>query len=319
MSRIMVVDDDLVNLMIACSALESGGHKAIGTTDPDEAIDLVRRGEVDAAILDILMPRMSGFDLLRRIRETPGAEELPVLFLSGMTDADARARGLSAGANDYVDKPFHHRELLARLERQLRRHAAPDDHDHLAGDFKGLPLGDLLQLLAESRRSGLLRILSRGHEGEIHVAKGVIRAVRYRNRSGRWALLELLQATEGSFRLLDEEPPNSLAADAGAPIHLRACLLEIAWVSDEMRRREGFLPEADTRYVVTRDRPFGNHDLAALPLQQIYDAIRRMDRPTLSDLLALDLAPDDYVRLGFAVLVEEDLIQYDRRATDSKP
>ncbi len=320
MSRVLIVDDDLDNLLVACATLEAGGHQALGTTSPSEALELVRGGEIDAAILDIMMPRVSGFELLRQIRQCPEGARLPVMFLSGLTGSEAHVRGLRAGADDYLDRPYNPGELLARLERLLSRFG--QSGDQLSGTLSGLGLADLLQILHESRRSGMLHLATPKSRGTIQLGEGRIFFVSFRGKTGRRALFELLEITEGSFGFAVAEGGNGAgpATDsAQPPIDLRSCLIESAWVADEYHRRIGLLPADDKRYLARVEtlRVSSNRDLRALPLEETFEAIRRLERPSMSDLLAADLGPTRHVRLTVAVLLEEDQILCDRRSAGS--
>jgi two-component system KDP operon response regulator KdpE len=118
---ILVVDDEprMVNFMRMNLELE--GCRVITATNGREALDKAREEMPDVALLDIMMPGMDGFETLRRLRTF---SQVPVLILTAKDDEDDRIKGLELGADDYIGKPFSHRELVSRIRAVLRRHYA---------------------------------------------------------------------------------------------------------------------------------------------------------------------------------------------------
>ena len=97
----------------------------IEARDGEEAYQLAEAGQdLDMAVLDVMMPRLNGFDLTFRLRQSPVTEHLPVLLMSASVQESDIARGLNAGANDYLTKPFNPDELLARVRDLLARRPA---------------------------------------------------------------------------------------------------------------------------------------------------------------------------------------------------
>lgn len=126
MSRLLVVDDDPVVLSLLQLRLKTGGHRVISASDPDEALRVVeQRGLPDVAVLDVSMPGMSGLELLAHLRQRPGAEKLPAIFLSARVEAQDVEAGRALGA-DYLTKPFVASALLAAVERAVDSSASND-------------------------------------------------------------------------------------------------------------------------------------------------------------------------------------------------
>jgi two-component system, OmpR family, KDP operon response regulator KdpE len=120
---ILVVDDEprMVNFMRMNLELE--GCRVLTASNGREALDKAREQMPDVALLDVMMPGMDGFETLRRLRTF---SQVPVLILTAKDDEEDRIKGLELGADDYVGKPFSHRELVSRIRAVLRRHyAAP--------------------------------------------------------------------------------------------------------------------------------------------------------------------------------------------------
>ena len=116
--RILVAEDDPEMARLLAEGLASGGYAVDSAANGTDAMILTSKTTFAAAVLDIMMPGMSGFELCRRLRETQPT--LPILLLTARDAVDDRVRGLDAGADDYLVKPFAFAELHARL-RAIRR------------------------------------------------------------------------------------------------------------------------------------------------------------------------------------------------------
>ncbi len=121
--RVLVCDDEQQILRALRVILRDAGYEALPASTAEEALDVAAVGRPDAAIIDMVLPDGDGIELCRRLREW---SEMPVIVLSAVGDEDAKVRALACGADDYVTKPFGPRELIARLEANLRR----TTHDH---------------------------------------------------------------------------------------------------------------------------------------------------------------------------------------------
>lgn len=121
MARILVAEDErLINELIAKN-LRLVGHDAVSVYDGAAAWDALEANAFDMALVDIMMPEISGFDLI------DAAHGTPVVFVTAKADLESRVRGLNLGADDYIVKPFEVLELLARVEAVLRRTQSASD------------------------------------------------------------------------------------------------------------------------------------------------------------------------------------------------
>jgi two-component system nitrate/nitrite response regulator NarL len=120
-TTILVVDDDPDFCRFIAGTLASAGFTAVEAHDADSAVSAARKKPPDAAVLDVGLPGVSGFGLCRELRDQFG-QGLPVLFVSGeRSDPVDRAAGILVGGDDYLVKPIHPDELVARLRRILER------------------------------------------------------------------------------------------------------------------------------------------------------------------------------------------------------
>ncbi len=119
--KILIVDDEPVNIKILRHMLEDDGYQAItSTTDPFQVVGLQQAHAFDLILLDIRMPGMSGIEVLLTLRETLADDYVPVLVLTAQTDDATRSEALSAGATDFLTKPFRQWEVMLRLRNLLK-------------------------------------------------------------------------------------------------------------------------------------------------------------------------------------------------------
>jgi CheY-like chemotaxis protein len=123
-STILVVDDLPANRDLMGRRLERSGFRVLTAASGQEALDLLRRSPVDLVLLDIMMPGMTGLDVLRALRLAPSTAHLPVVMVTAKTDSQDVVEALSLGANDYVTKPVDYPVALARVRAHLRTRQA---------------------------------------------------------------------------------------------------------------------------------------------------------------------------------------------------
>jgi DNA-binding response OmpR family regulator len=116
--NILVADDDLHNVKLTSFLLEDAGYRVLKAYDGASIMPLIEQHQPDLILLDVSMPKTSGFDICQQIRRT---SDIPIIFLSARSQLEDRVHGLRIGADDYLVKPFEPAELLARIEVVLRR------------------------------------------------------------------------------------------------------------------------------------------------------------------------------------------------------
>jgi two-component system OmpR family response regulator len=145
--RVLVVEDDSKIASFVVNGLKQSGFAVDHASDGEQGLALVRTVSYDAAVLDIMLPKLDGLSVLRQLRQDKVLT--PVLILSAKASVDDRVKGLQAGGDDYLTKPFAFSELLARLQALVRRAS------HTAEPTK-LSAGDLTMdlLTREVTRNG---------------------------------------------------------------------------------------------------------------------------------------------------------------------
>ena len=194
--RILIVEDDsTIRALLEMALLGSGYADVSSAARGDEGLDLVRREKPDLVLLDVMLPGLDGQEIARRIRATPELAATRILMLTARTEPDDIVRGLEAGADDYVTKPFDRKVLLARIKAVLRRGLPVTE----GVDFDGLVLdepnrratlgGKALDLTA-GEFDVLVRLVA--HRGRIFARPADARSIdvqiaKLRQKLGKWA------------------------------------------------------------------------------------------------------------------------------------
>ena len=167
MKHILVIEDDLAILRGLKDNLEFERYKVSTATDGEEGYALVLKLKPDLVVLDLMLPRMSGYEVCRKLREGKGT--VPILILTARGEEGDKVFGLNIGADDYMTKPFSVREVLARIQAILRRTNSaktgplPDEirFGDVKVDFRGFVARKGDSALEMSRKEfGVLRVLA---------------------------------------------------------------------------------------------------------------------------------------------------------------
>jgi len=216
--RILVVDDDPWILKMVTTVLRKRGHDIHVGRNGVEGLAKAKEIDADLIITDIMMPEMDGWDLVRKIRSTPGLSMIPVIFLTALSDDDDRIQGFRLGADDYLAKPFRFDELELRVEKAFRSKARIDDLSGavasarpqsaempaagIRGNLDQIGLSSLLVMMEMERKSGILVLKHMEDAARLFLKSGRILAARFDNKAeprGADAIYELLRWTAGKF------------------------------------------------------------------------------------------------------------------------
>jgi two-component system KDP operon response regulator KdpE len=142
---VLVVDDEQKLVDLVRAIMEKEGYNVVEAHNGYQAVEKVRESLPDAVLLDVMMPEMDGFEALKEIRQ---ASNVPVIMLTVQATENDKVHGLELGADDYVAKPFDHRELASRVKAVLRRAALPSSVSRSEGELK---IDDSLQIDFDKR------------------------------------------------------------------------------------------------------------------------------------------------------------------------
>lgn len=124
--KILVIDDEDHILELLKFNLELSGFDVCVSTEANQTIELIGREKPDLLLLDWMLPKISGIDILKKIRQDEDIYDLPVIMLTAKNMEDDKIQGLNVGADDYITKPFSIKELMARINTVLRRYRISD-------------------------------------------------------------------------------------------------------------------------------------------------------------------------------------------------
>ena len=128
--KILVVDDHSPSRTTAIALLEVEGYEVLEADNGPTALEQVKQSAPDLILLDVMMPGMDGFEVCRRLKQDEQTRLIPVIFITALSDQRSRIRGIDAGGDDFLTKPFDRLELVARVKSLLRQKWLNEDLDH---------------------------------------------------------------------------------------------------------------------------------------------------------------------------------------------
>jgi len=164
MNRILVAEDDTNTRKLICAVLRQNGFDPVPACDGVEALEVMEREVIDLAVLDLMMPRMDGFELTRELRDA--YEHLPILMVTAKQEPRDKRMGFLAGTDDYLTKPFDEQEMVLRIRALLRRAKIASEHKIHIGevliDYDSLSVskGNIRETLPQKEFYLLFKLLS---------------------------------------------------------------------------------------------------------------------------------------------------------------
>ncbi|KAF0095413.1 MAG: response regulator receiver [Puniceicoccaceae bacterium 5H] len=175
-SRILLVDDSAVTRRTMQRVLEKAGFRITEATSGEEALNLSRQHKQDLVLLDVQMEGLDGYETCRQLKAIPTMREVPVIFLTNLSDAQDVMRGFEAGASDYISKPFHPGESLSRIRLHLQNKALLAYRQRSIDELKKVnqTKDKFLRMVSHDLRNpvsaigGLAQMMSDGMTGELN-------------------------------------------------------------------------------------------------------------------------------------------------------
>ena len=223
--RVLVVDDDPLALQLMRDGLAELSVTVLEARDGEEAMRLAKAEGPDLILLDVMMPRLDGFQVAALLKQDPATAEIPVIFVSAMGAPKDKVRGLNLGAEDYLAKPIHPEELRARVQMVLRR-AQPSQRGvpMASGQLKAMNLLSLIQMFEGERRTARLLLTCGDAQGEIVFEDGKITRAAQGTRKGKAAVYQLLTWQKGTFQMAPADASSQVGGTVDAPT--QALLIE---------------------------------------------------------------------------------------------
>ena len=117
--KILIVDDELVGRQLLQALLMVEGYQPILAKNATEALQITTNEHPDLILLDIMMPEINGFEFLKKIKAIDKLKHIPVILISALDDRDSKAKGLNAGARDYISKPYDSSNVILKIKKTL--------------------------------------------------------------------------------------------------------------------------------------------------------------------------------------------------------
>jgi len=205
--QLLLVDADPASVRVLEVSLKKAGFSVTTATDGLDALAKLELSSPDLVLTDTRLPRIDGYELVRRIKEMPDLVNVPVVFLTSQKAVEDKIRGLELGVEDYLTKPIFVRELIARVHLLLTRRThqrvatvAPGSRrSKLSGDLADMGVVDLLQTFEMGRKSGVARLHSGPHEAIIYFREGKVVDAEHGRLVGEEAVYRCLIWTGGTF------------------------------------------------------------------------------------------------------------------------
>lgn len=182
---ILIVDDEPANIK-ALAAVLGDQYRILASTSGNHALNLVfsKASELDLILLDVLMPDVSGYDVMTRLRSYPETNRIPVIFITARTDPDEEAQGLDMGAVDYIGKPFHPVIVQARVRTQLELKRHKDNLDYL--------VSERTQELVRTRKDIVMRLAKAAETRDNETGMHIIRLSNFCSMMGlAWGMTQV--------------------------------------------------------------------------------------------------------------------------------
>lgn len=188
-ATVLVVDDTPANLGLVLESLGSAGFRVLVAESGARALELLAQQSVDLILLDMVMPGMDGMAVCERIKQQPKWKDLPLIFITAVDESAQKVRALEAGAVDYISKPVHPPEVLARVRTHLELRAA--------------------RLSLQQQNSRLEAEIALRLDAEAQLAQSLDRALLIADQDGR-LIFQTLRATHLLFKHLSNHLPGRL-------------------------------------------------------------------------------------------------------------
>jgi DNA-binding response OmpR family regulator len=255
--KILVVDDE-ENIRHLLRLAFEDDFEVREAKDGEDALEVALSWKPNLIISDIMMPKLDGYGLYRKLKGRPETATVPFVFLSAKKDVEERVVGLEMGADDYITKPFSIKELKAKVKSIIKKAKDLQTRGSLEGLLREVDLVEIIQLLEMGRKSGMLILEAGDSTGNIYFVDGRPLFARTDPWSGSDAFFTMLSWKEGRFRLDPAEQDMEKNIDGNRGQEL---LMEGVRLVDEMAEAVRRLPPGETVLKRTDSREIPEEDL----------------------------------------------------------
>jgi DNA-binding response OmpR family regulator len=254
--RILIVEDEPGMIELLTVALEDEGFNISIANNGAQGLKKVEEEDPDLIISDVMMPDMNGYDFCQQLRSNPKTAAIPFIFLTAKKDVSDRVRGLNLGADDYISKPFHVVEVVARIKTLMQRvkrsrpqqPAPPPPQTQEAdaafsGDLEKMSIGEVVQTIALTRKNGCLVLSNAGRKGKVYFQEGMVTYAEVERKKGTEAVYRLLSWKNGQFKF----DAGAAAETQNVQKSAESLLMEGMRRLDEYNRLLDYFPSTETK------------------------------------------------------------------------
>jgi DNA-binding response OmpR family regulator len=207
--QLLLVDADPRSVRVLEVSLKKAGYSVTTATDGADALNKIEFASPDLVLTDTRLPRLDGYELVRRLKERGEYANVPVVFLTSQKSIEDKIRGLELGVEDYLTKPIFVRELIARVnlllakrtQERLATSMPMSARTRLSGSLEDMGVVDLIQTFEVSRKSGVARIMDRRRQATVYFRDGKVVDAELGKLRGEEAVYRALIWNSGSFEV----------------------------------------------------------------------------------------------------------------------
>ena len=330
--RILIVEDEPGMIELLTVALEDEGYNISIANNGQQGLRKVEEESPDLIISDVMMPDMNGYDFCQQLRENPKTAAIPFIFLTAKKDVSDRVRGLNLGADDYISKPFHVVEVVARIKTLMMRvkRARPaatqpavmntESEAAFAGDLEKMSIGEVVQTITLTRKNGRLLVVNGAKRGEVYFQDAMVTYADVDRKKGEEAVYRLLAWKNGQFKF----DSGAMAKTRNLQKSAEGLLMEGMRRLDEYARLLDALPSRDAIFEAAS---LPEADLSPEELQvvnyvnQYSNLMDVIEHSKFGDLKTLQILVKLYTNNIIAIKSgksekQEEMMDYDQLAED---
>ena len=330
--RILIVEDEPGMIELLTVALEDEGYEISIASNGEQGLNKVTNEDPDLIISDVMMPDMNGYDFCQQLRSDPKTAAIPFIFLTAKKDVSDRVRGLNLGADDYISKPFHVVEVVARIKTLMMRvkrarpthtqqTAMPESEAAFAGDLEKMSIGEVMQTIALTRKIGRLVVVNGSRRGEIYFNEGMVTYADIDRKKGDEGVYRLLSWKNGQFKFDSGATADTQNVQKSA----ESLLMEGMRRLDEYGRLIDYFPSTDIALeaLSLTEGDLGPEELQVLnyvnqygTVMDIIDHSKLGDLKTLQILVKLHSGNIIGIKSSDDVEKQQDSMDFDQLAED---
>ncbi len=260
MTKILIVDDEDNIRHLLKVAFEDDFDIAMAV-DGVEAFETALKWNPDLIVSDIMMPRLDGYGLYRKLKSRPETSSIPFVFLSAKKDVEEKVVGLEMGADDYITKPFSIKELKAKIRSIIKKVDEMQDRGSLEGSLREVDLVEVVQLIEMGRKTGMLVLETSSQTGHLYFKNGEPTFAQAVHWLGSEAFFSMLSWKDGRFRFAQQplEMQENIDSNRGQEL-----LMEGVRLLDEMAEAVRKLPSPETRLILAGGKSLPGGEIGSL-------------------------------------------------------